>query len=119
MRLKCDEANKFIVGQPLDSFEDDAIFHTDHIIDIMNLCQMYQLEFDRKFSIVDHLFNCKLLVNVDYHDLSLIVAPYLDDERVTPITSNAYFTMLENISIDWSDGSKNSIVDADQGEFPA
>ncbi len=59
MRLKSDEANKFIIGQPLDCFDTGAIFHTDHIIDIMNLCQMYQLEYDRKFMMIENIFTCK------------------------------------------------------------
>ncbi len=59
MRLKSEEANNFIVGQPIDTFEDDAIFHTDHILAIMTLCQMYQLEYDRKYMMVDSIFNCK------------------------------------------------------------
>ncbi len=59
MRLKSDEANKFIIGQPLDFFDAGAIFHTDHIIDIMNLCQMYQLEYDRKYMLIENIFTCK------------------------------------------------------------
>ncbi len=40
----------------------------------------------------------------------------IDDERATPLTSNEYFVLLENMSRDWNDDSRNSMVDSDQGE---
>ncbi len=40
----------------------------------------------------------------------------IDDERETPITSNEYFVLLENMSRDWTDDSRNSLVDSDQGK---